>query len=182
MYGTDPAFFQGSQLAGGPVEGGYVIEAALAWDLLLRGMPALKSSVEAGYKFNMTLICPDPDGGDGYGQTFWGRSYGDFLMDRDWWPDFILGPLGAEGATITVNSTDDPGTSGDDYVTLREAMNFAAGRASPSGGEIAQVTGTPASVFPDTIRFDTSVFPPGAPATILVVDEGLPAMGIGGTT
>ncbi|HIE03541.1 MAG TPA: hypothetical protein EYP61_02150 [Candidatus Latescibacteria bacterium] len=91
MYGTDPDFFRGSQLAGGPTEEGYVVEAAIAWDLLLRGAPELKDEVvREGHKFNMTLICPDPDGGPGYGQTFWGRSYGDFMNDMDWWPDFYL--------------------------------------------------------------------------------------------
>ena len=180
MYGEDPGFFEGSLLVGGPVAGGYVIEAAVSWDLLFKRAPALRGMVQAGYKFNMTLICPDPDGGDGYGQTFWGRDYSN-LGDMDWWPDFILGPLGAEGATIVVNSTDDPGTPGDADVTLREAMDFASGRAIPSGGEVAQVTGTPASVFSDTIRFDPAVFPPppGAPGTIFVVDAVLPALDMG---
>jgi hypothetical protein len=73
MYGMDPDFFQGSELAGGPVEGGYVIEAALAWDMMLRGVPDLV--IQEGHTFRMMLICPDPDGGDGYGQTFWGRDY-----------------------------------------------------------------------------------------------------------
>jgi hypothetical protein len=75
MYGMDPAFFQGSELAGGPVAGGHIIEAALAWDMLLRGAPELKASIKEGHTFRMWLCCPDPDGGDGYGQTFWGRDY-----------------------------------------------------------------------------------------------------------
>lgn len=102
MYGTDPAFFQGSQLAGGPVEGGYVIEATLAWDFLLRGAPDVKASIKEGHTFNLSLICPDPDGGDGYGQTFWGRDYS-IMGDRDWWPTFILGS--AEGTVTAVQSS-----------------------------------------------------------------------------
>ena len=94
MYGTDPAFFEGSMLAGGPTANGYIIEAALAWDFMLRGAPEVKASIKEGHTFNMTLICPDPDGGDGYGQTFWGRDYS-IMGDKDWWPTFTLGGGGA---------------------------------------------------------------------------------------
>jgi hypothetical protein len=102
MYGTDPAFFQGSELAGGPTEEGYVLEAALAWDLLLRGAPDVKASIQPGHKFHMTLICPDPDGGDGYGQSFWGRTYGDSMGDKDLWASFQLGT--AEGTSVEASS------------------------------------------------------------------------------
>lgn len=101
MYGTDPAFFQGSLLAGGPVEDGYVIEAALAWDVLFRGAPDLRGLVAEGHRFNMSLICPDPDGGEGYGQTFWGRDYS-YMGDKSWWPDFYLGT--AEGEAVESSS------------------------------------------------------------------------------
>jgi hypothetical protein len=103
MYGTDPDFFLGSELGGGPTAGGYVIEAALAWDMLLRGAPDVKASIKEGHKFHMTLICPDPDGGDGYGQSFWGRSYGDSMGDKDMWASFFLG--NAEGMVTAVQAS-----------------------------------------------------------------------------
>ena len=102
MYGSDPAFFEGSEIAGGPVADGYVIEAALAWDMMLRGAPDVKASIKEGHKFHMTLICPDPDGGDGYGQSFWGRAYGDTMDDRELWASFYLGS--AEGTAVESSS------------------------------------------------------------------------------
>ena len=86
---------------------------------------------------------------------------------------FYTDQTSGPGGVIIVNSTDDPGTAGDDFVTLREAITFVRGRAMPSGGETAQVTGTPGAAFADTILFDTSVFPPDAPATIFVTDTQL---------
>jgi hypothetical protein len=90
MYGDDPDFFHGSMLAGGPTEEGYMFECALAWDMMLRGAPDVKANIKEGHQFNMRLIVPDPDGGDGYGQTFWGGDYS-ILNDMSWWPDFYLG-------------------------------------------------------------------------------------------
>ena len=101
MYGTDPAFFQGSTQAGGPTETGWVLEAAVAWDVLFRGVPESRNVIAVGHRFNMTLICPDPDGGDGYGQSFWGRDYS-IMSDRGWWPDFYLGT--AEGTSVESTS------------------------------------------------------------------------------
>lgn len=98
MYGSDPAFFQGSELAGGPVEDGWELEAALSWDFLLRGAPDVRASIKEGHKFHLTLICPDPDGGDGYGQAMWGRAYGESMGDKDLWASFYLGS--AEGTAV----------------------------------------------------------------------------------
>ena len=61
------------------------------------------------------------------------------------------------GGTLTVNSTADPGTSGDSLVTLREAIEFSNGDASPTGGELALVSGTVGTGVADTILFDPSI-------------------------
>jgi len=80
------------------------------------------------------------------------------------------------GGTITVNSTADPGTSGDSLVTLREAIEFSNGDASPTGGELALVSGTVGTGVADTILFDPSI----SGATIQPT-SGLPALTDDGT-
>ena len=70
---------------------------------------------------------------------------------------------------IIVNSAEDPGTPGDNYVTLREAINFATGKATASGGELAFVPPNYGAFSADTILFDPNVFPPNEPKTIYII-------------
>ncbi len=112
---------------------------------------------------------------------------------------------GAEASpdfTITVDSTDD-NNQRDDWMTLREAMKLATGEltlADLKRWECDQVSDTYWASFPlpahcesmgkfepgaasaDTIVFDTSVFPPGSPATIELSCGILPTLDTGDDT
>ena len=97
-------------------------------------------------------------------------------------------------ATITVNSTGDTNAR-DGVLTLREAMLLATGGLAVGdldSGECAQVsnstygascstTDTIGAASADVIVFDTSVFPPGTPATI-TLGSMLPALSTGSDT
>ncbi len=77
----------------------------------------------------------------------------------------------ASSATLTVNSTADPGVVGDGALTLREAMQLVVGDlalSSLSPAEVAQVSGSPGIASADIVRFDLDVFPPESPATIVI--------------
>ena len=104
---------------------------------------------------------------------------------------------GAEASpdvTITVNSTADTNTR-DGVMTLREAILLATGELAVtelSQGECNRVSGTSWNVFfcqspveigvgPETIVFNTLVFPPGSPATISL-GSALPTLDTGGDT
>ena len=92
MYGDDPDFYQGSSTSGGPTSTGYWFETNATWDLLFTFAPDLKANVGDGYEFRMRFIIPDPDGDDGYGQTFWGVDYTTNGYDEGsaYWPLFKL--------------------------------------------------------------------------------------------
>ena len=70
---------------------------------------------------------------------------------------------------IIVNSTDDPGTQGDDYITLREAILFATGKAKATGGELSFVPANYGNTNPDVIQFDTEIFKPNTPVRIFLI-------------
>ncbi|MBI3962661.1 MAG: right-handed parallel beta-helix repeat-containing protein [Deinococcus sp.] len=76
-------------------------------------------------------------------------------------------------SVITVNSTDDPGQSGDDRVTLREAIAFANGTLAPAGGELALAPLSPGAESADLITFQIEA---GRPVMILVQVTPLPAL------
>jgi hypothetical protein len=72
---------------------------------------------------------------------------------------------------LWVDSTADPGTVGDDRLTLREAMRLAVGDlalSALSAAERQHVTGPTGADVHDVIRFDPVVFPPGLGAAIFV--------------
>lgn len=72
---------------------------------------------------------------------------------------------------VVVNSAADPGTVGDDALTLREAIRLVTGdlaAAALGAGERALVSGTPGGASADVILFDPTVFPLANPATIEV--------------
>jgi len=89
MYGDDPGFFLGAELAGGPSDTGYWWEVSIPWDLLFFAEPDARSNVGDGYQFRLRYIVADPDGDDGYGQTYWGGDQGN-LSNLDWWPQWYL--------------------------------------------------------------------------------------------
>jgi CSLREA domain-containing protein len=83
-------------------------------------------------------------------------------------------------ATITVDSTDD-NSARDGVVTLREAMMLATGTLAVGdldAGEADNVSGTPGVPSADIVVFDTTVFPPGTPATI-TLGSTLPTLSTG---
>jgi hypothetical protein len=107
------------------------------------------------------------------------------------------GAQASPDVTITVNRVDDTDYR-DAYLTLREALKLATGDLSVEylhEGECDQVSTAqwvewpldecvlvgppPGGSSPDTIVFDTSVFPPGSPATIALTST-LPTLGTGG--
>jgi len=109
------------------------------------------------------------------------------------------GAQASPDVTITVNRVDD-NEARDAHLTLREAMKLATGELSVGDlheGECHQVStadwlgwplyecillGPPPGVIsPDTIVFDTTVFPPANPATISL-NSGLPTLSTGGDT
>lgn len=67
---------------------------------------------------------------------------------------------------IIVNSTDDPGTPGDNFVTLREAILFATGKAIASGGEMAFVPVEYGANHADMIQFDSVAYNRNLPCFI----------------
>jgi hypothetical protein len=74
-------------------------------------------------------------------------------------------------AEIWVDSAADPGSVGDDFLTLREAMRLAIGDLlieALSDEELDNITGLPGAASSDTILFDPLVFPIKSPATISV--------------
>jgi hypothetical protein len=101
MYGDDPDFFMGAELAGGPSADGYWWEAKLPWDLVFQFTPEGRDTVGDGYEFHMRYIVADPDGDDAYGQTFWGSDYSN-LENIDWWP---VWSLAQEKSTAVEEST-----------------------------------------------------------------------------
>ncbi|MEW6755711.1 MAG: hypothetical protein AB1505_32745 [Candidatus Latescibacterota bacterium] len=102
MYGNDPDFFMGAQLFGGPTDQGYSWEAAIPWDLLFKYQPDARGNVGVGYQFRMRYIVADPDGDDGYGQTYFGGDQTN-LGNVSWWPMWTLvsqlGPTAVEQST-----------------------------------------------------------------------------------
>jgi len=113
----------------------------------------------------------------------------------------MVGP-GAQASpdvTISVNRVDD-NEDRDAYLTLREAVKLATGELSVGDlheGECHQVSTAawvgwpldecvllgppPGDISPDTIVFDTAVFPPGSPSTI-ALGSALPTLSTGGDT
>jgi hypothetical protein len=109
------------------------------------------------------------------------------------------GAQASPDVTITVNRVDDTDYR-DAYLTLREALKLATGELSVENlheGECHQVSTAqwvgwpsyecflvgppPGGSSPDTIVFDTYVFPPGSPATI-ILSSTLPTLDTGGDT
>lgn len=88
-------------------------------------------------------------------------------------------PCVAQEEAIIVNSIEDPGVPGDDFVTLREAMLFATGKQTASGGELNYVPTDYGSGTADTILFDTNIFSPDNPQSIFVTQESLPPLDTG---
>jgi len=111
---------------------------------------------------------------------------------------FLVRPGAQAGPdpTITVNHPLDFNAP-DNLMSLREAMMLATGKlilSQLTQFECQQVSGTgwvvplgclsadpPGAGSPDTIVFDTGVFPPGSPATI-ALSGGLPALDTGADT
>ena len=106
------------------------------------------------------------------------------------------GAQASPDVTITVNSTADTNLR-DSVMTLREAMLLATGDlfvTSLSHEECQQVSGaywslewcmSPVPIgpgTPETIVFDTFVFPPGSPATIAINNNDLPPLSTGNDT
>ena len=106
------------------------------------------------------------------------------------------GAQASPDVTITVNSTADT-NSRDNVLTLREAMKLATGElfvTSLSHEECQRVSGaywslewcmSPVPIgpgTPETIVFDTFVFPPGSPATIAINNNDLPPLSTGNDT
>ena len=89
MYGNDPEYFMGADLMGGPSATGYWWETSLPWDLLFQFVPDARGNVGPGYEFRLRYIVADPDGDDGYGQTFWGADNTN-LGNLSWWPQWSL--------------------------------------------------------------------------------------------
>jgi hypothetical protein len=97
VYGDDPSYFLGAEVRGGPTAKGYNFEANCPWDLVFLFAPELRSNVKAGMQFRAKFIIPDPDGDDGYGQTYFGGDQ-DNLGANDRWPLFILSSATARTA------------------------------------------------------------------------------------